>query len=98
MDELAAKYGFGYETTKAAIDESALGNRNAQPGQLVTLLAKAKADAILKRIDASEGYLLTCDQARHFLILPLASPELQIGSLVYWQSVLFSDAFCKLDI
>ena len=64
MNELASKYGFQYETTKAAIDESAIGSRKAQPGELVKLLAKAKADAIIERLDSSDshGYLLTCDQ------------------------------------
>lgn len=62
MSELAEKFHFKYETCKAAIDESAIGNRRAQPGLLVTLLAKAKADAIIKQAPRSEGYLLTCDQ------------------------------------
>lgn len=64
MNELASFYSFQYETTKAAIDESAIGSRKAQPGQLVKLLAKAKADAIVKRLNVSHGYLLTCDQVR----------------------------------
>ena len=70
MNDLASKYGFQYETTKAAIDESAIGSRKSQPGELVKLLAKAKADAILKRLNASQGYLLTCDQVSCFRNFP----------------------------
>ena len=63
MDELASRYGFDYETAKAAIDESAIGNRKSQPGELVLLLARAKAEAIRKKnLSATEGFLLTCDQ------------------------------------
>ena len=73
MNDLASKYGFEYETTKAAINESAIGSRKAQPGELVKLLARAKADAIVKRLDASQGYLLTCDQVSCFRELHKAS-------------------------
>lgn len=62
MDELASKYGFQYETAKASIDESSIGSRMSQPGDLVKLLAMAKAKAILPRLSGSDGYLLTCDQ------------------------------------
>ena len=62
MDELTSEYGFTYETLKASIDESALGDRSADPSALVRLLAQAKADAILERHSLTSGYLITCDQ------------------------------------
>lgn len=62
MTELARKYGFEYETAKAAIDESAIGSRKSQPGVLVALLAKAKADAIRANLRSEDGFLLTSDQ------------------------------------
>lgn len=68
MDELASKWGFKYSTMKAAIDESKLGNRRKQPGELVNLLAKAKADVILQQNSLEEGYLLTCDQVYIYFI------------------------------
>jgi predicted house-cleaning NTP pyrophosphatase (Maf/HAM1 superfamily) len=70
MDELASKWGFDYSTVKAAIDEGKIGNRRRQPGELVTLLAKAKADAILQNNLLEDGYLLTCDQVYNCFICP----------------------------
>ena len=68
MDELARQYGFTYETTKAAIDEAAIGSRASDPSELVLLLARAKAKAISSRMEeANEGLLLTCDQVQHML-------------------------------
>ena len=65
MEELAGQYGFKFVTAKASIDESALGNRRSHPGELVKLLAKAKAEAIIEKLATSEGYLLTSDQVNH---------------------------------
>ena len=62
MDELASKWVFSYTTAKAAIDESKIGSRKQQPGELVTLLAKAKAESILEKTPMEDGYLVTCDQ------------------------------------
>ena len=66
MQELSEQYGFQYETVTADIDEQALGDRAADPAQLVALLAQAKAAAICERLKAQkdnmQGYLLTCDQ------------------------------------
>ena len=66
MQELADEYAFVYETVTADIDEKALGDRTANPTTLVALLAKAKAEAICKKLhDRSAlptGFLLTCDQ------------------------------------
>ena len=67
MKELAQEYGFKYETVTADINEQALGDRTADPAELVTLLAQAKADAICKKmqvkdIQLSTGLLITCDQ------------------------------------
>lgn len=66
MSELAKQHGFSYETMKASIDEAAIGCRRSQPGELVKLLARAKADAIKSQTSRSEGYLLTCDQVGAF--------------------------------
>ena len=62
MKELAQEYGFQYETVTADIDEQALGDRMSDPAELVTLLAKAKAQAINERLANEHGLLLTCDQ------------------------------------
>ena len=65
MDELAAQYGFAYSTTKADIDEQALGCRKSDPQELVVLLARAKARAIMDRLSGPQsGFLLTCDQVQ----------------------------------
>ena len=62
MKELAQEYGFQYETVTADIDEQALGDRMSDPAELVTLLARAKAQAIKERLANEHGLLLTCDQ------------------------------------
>lgn len=67
MKELAHEYDFDYEVITADIDEQALGDRTADPANLVTLLAQAKATAICKRMQTTNalpltGLLLTCDQ------------------------------------
>lgn len=66
MDELKEEFGFGYETMKASIDETALGDRTADPSKLVRLLAHAKADAIVKRYSLNSGFLITCDQVASY--------------------------------
>lgn len=63
MDELAAEHGFTYQTCTADIDERAIRDRD--PERLVTLLARAKADAIRAKLAAQgvrSGLLLTSDQ------------------------------------
>lgn len=51
MDELARQHGFSYEVRTADIDEKAI--RLPSPPELVTALAKAKADAIVEKLRAS---------------------------------------------
>ena len=64
MDEITTEY----TVRTADIDEKAI--RHADPSQLVTLLAHAKADAILQKMkdagDPLEGILVTCDQVVTF--------------------------------
>ena len=67
MKELAEEYSFQYNVITADIDEQALGDRTADPAELVKLLAQAKADAICHRLKSEQGaglhgLLLTCDQ------------------------------------
>jgi Maf-like protein len=67
IDRLAAQFNFKYSSITADIDELAI--RRDDPQDLVLVLAHAKADAIVKKLQASEsllkpGYLVTCDQAR----------------------------------
>lgn len=61
MDELAAEYGFQYTCEVAGIDEEAI--RHPEPAQLVLMLARAKAAAILAKLaDAVcvRGYSMNC--------------------------------------
>lgn len=69
MDSLAEKYAFNYIISKADIDEKAI--RHEEPRQLVISLAHAKADALVRQLQAQQGHeeddsratlLLTCDQ------------------------------------
>ncbi len=60
-------YGFSFDILTADLDERSIGDRAASPEQLVTLLAKAKADALMPRLmdrPAHERprFLITCDQ------------------------------------
>lgn len=66
MDELCQEVGFKYDVLTADIDEKAI--RREDPSELVTLLARAKADAIQGRMEDKEkskeenALLITCDQ------------------------------------
>lgn len=53
MDQLAAELGISYRVLAADLDERALGAGAASPSQLVMLLAKAKAAALLSRLEAA---------------------------------------------
>lgn len=53
MDQLAAELGVSYRVLAADLDERALGAGAASPSQLVVLLAKAKAAALLSRLEAA---------------------------------------------
>ena len=50
LQELADVYGFSFDILTADLDERSIGDRAASPEQLVTLLAKAKADALMPRL------------------------------------------------
>lgn len=58
MDELAAEYGFRYTCEVAGIDEEAI--RHPEPSQLVLMLARAKAEAILTKLAQVCRWLLPC--------------------------------------
>ncbi|GLI58753.1 hypothetical protein VaNZ11_000510, partial [Volvox africanus] len=64
MDQLAAEHGFTYEVKAADINEKAI--RDPSPDTLVTLLARAKRDAIIQKMkdggEEMQGLLITCDQ------------------------------------
>ncbi|KXZ47455.1 hypothetical protein GPECTOR_35g893 [Gonium pectorale] len=64
MDQLAAEHGFSYEVKTADINEKAI--RDPNPETLVRLLARAKKDAIIRKMQAAgeelSGLLITCDQ------------------------------------
>lgn len=66
--KILERNGFSFEVIKAGIDEKALGDRSAgaDPMVLVGLLAQAKADAIMERLDITkvkdDSVLLTADQ------------------------------------
>ena len=67
LQELANKYGFSFDILTADLDERSIGDRADSPEHLVTLLAKAKADALMPQLlarPASEipRFLITCDQ------------------------------------
>lgn len=62
MDRIAADYCFSYKQMQADIDEQALGDRSRNPQELVSLLARAKADALKARLSQTSGILITCDQ------------------------------------
>eukprot|EP00955_Chlamydomonas_euryale_P119201 366578-Chlamydomonas_euryale.AAC.1 len=82
MDEVAKQFGFQYSVRTADIDEKAI--RHDDPHKLVLALARAKCDAILARMDASERatagdgrgpFLLTCDQVVVYQGRILEKPE-----------------------
>jgi Maf-like protein len=65
IDRLAKQFDFKYSSITADIDEQAI--RRDDPQELVLVLAHAKADAIVKKLQASSsllkpGFLVTCDQ------------------------------------
>lgn len=67
MDEIAERFGFKYSVITADIDEQAI--RRDDPRELVSVLAHAKAEAIVHKLRSSgalvtPGYLVTCDQVR----------------------------------
>ena len=68
MQELASQHGFSFDTATADIDERAIGDRSASasPEELVLKLARAKAQAILGKLELPQpgvpAFLITCDQ------------------------------------
>ncbi|KAG2453712.1 hypothetical protein HYH02_001924 [Chlamydomonas schloesseri] len=64
MTELGQEHGFSYEVRTADIDEKAI--RDPSPEMLVRLLARAKREAIIAKMQAAgepmQGLLITCDQ------------------------------------
>ena len=67
LQELADVYGFCFDILTADLDERSIGDRAASPEQLVTVLAKAKADALMlqlmgRRAQERPRFLITCDQ------------------------------------
>ncbi|GIL47156.1 hypothetical protein Vafri_4027 [Volvox africanus] len=64
MDELAVEHRFTYEVKTADINEKAI--RDPSPDKLVSLLARAKKDAIIQKMkdegEEMRGFLITCDQ------------------------------------
>ena len=67
LQELADVYGFSFDILTADLDERSIGDRAASPEQLVTLLAKAKADALMPQLMGRPAherprFLITCDQ------------------------------------
>ena len=67
MQELADEYGFNFDILTADLDERSIGDRASSPEQLVTLLARAKADALMPQLEARPAeerpkFLITCDQ------------------------------------
>ena len=71
VDELAERFGFKYSAITADIDEQAI--RRKDPRELVSVLAHAKAEAIVEKLRSSgalvtPGYLVTCDQVRRTAI------------------------------
>lgn len=65
---IVSQMGFKYDIVKADIDERALGDRSSSAGakDLVLLLAKKKADAIIAKLSKEQKQnsriLLTADQ------------------------------------
>ena len=60
LQELADQYGFSFDILTADLDERSMG-------KLVTMLAKAKADALMPQLEARPAqerprFLITCDQ------------------------------------
>ena len=51
-----------FQVATAEIDERALGDRSRAPETLVSLLARAKATAIRKKLEPQKAVLVTCDQ------------------------------------
>lgn len=67
LQELADEYGFSFDILKANLDERSIGDRAEMPEQLVKLLAKAKADALMPQLQSNSAqekpaFLITCDQ------------------------------------
>ena len=67
LQEMADQYGFSFAILTANLDERSIGNRAGSPQQLVTMLAKAKADALMPQLKARPAqeqprFLITCDQ------------------------------------
>ena len=67
LQELADVYGFSFDILTADLDERSIGDRAESPENLVTLLAKAKADALMPQLMARAAqemprFLITCDQ------------------------------------
>ena len=50
------------QVATAELDERALGDRTQSPETLVSLLARAKATAIQKKLEPQKAVLVTCDQ------------------------------------
>ena len=81
MHELATQYGFSFDTLTADIDERAIGDRSASasPEELVLKLARAKAEAILGKMELEQpgtpAYLITCDQVVVHIGRILEKPE-----------------------
>lgn len=74
MDELAAEYGFEYTCEVAGIDEEAI--RHPDPAQLVLLLARAKAEAILAKLAAQQVWLVwMCTNTSSTIVIPAAGKQ-----------------------
>ena len=89
LQELADNYGFSFDILTADLDERSIGNRAESPEQLVTVLAKAKADALMPQLAArppqeQPRFLITCDQVvvhkGKILEKPKSASEVSSGS------------------
>lgn len=87
---MADQYGFSFDILTADLDERSIGDRADSPEQLVTMLAKAKADALMPQLEARPAqerprFLITCDQVvvhkGRILEKPESADEVSLGLL-----------------